>query len=501
MTEDRRFKQAVRRRAQSDGTSYSEARASMSDDLLGGLPGQDTLRWLIFIHGRGTTAEELLHYCTDPGGPAAIETALRWWNDSPDLDSWRRGGARIKRVEDRGDGKLALWVDVAEESWELQVELEATHPFRLVNYRPQITPRHGRPWAELQDAIGSHRAVPRSQLSRADRQRVADVVDSWMTTHAVPGLAVGILDHSRPVHVEVRGLADVSRERPVSETTLFGTGSVTKVVIALALLELQDRGTLTLDALVAHHLESIRVDTPEGWNPPTIRDVLTHTAGFPARLGRREWATSAPRNIQEVTGDSVCPVAPPARAFEYSNLGYALLGALISDVTEQSLAEAIRELVFEPIGLQHSSISEMAAPRLGSGDAHGHLSAHGLVAVSPPTVTPYLGSAGLVTNLRDFQRLVSWLLAAPRRRLAQMVERTVPHWEREGREARQGLGLATFRYGSRYTVHHGGSLNGFSALMSLAPGAGVAVVVLANTIGYAKPSNFDLQLLDAVGIV
>lgn len=499
MTRDRRFKQAVRLRAERDGSSYAAARASMGDDLLDGLQGEDSLRWLLAVHRNGTTAEELLRYWTDPGGPAALETSLRWWNDSPDLDGWRRGGARVKRVEPGDDGRLTLWVDVAEESWELQVRLEPTSPFRLLDYRPQITPRHGRPWADLQDDVSRHKTV-HSQLPRQQRDEVSRVLDAWMTTHAVPGVAMGIVREGEPVHVEARGLAGLGREDPVTETTLFGTGSVTKVVVALALLELQDRRLLSVDAPLSRYLTSIRLDIPEGWEGPTIRDVLTHTAGFPARLGRREWATPDPRNVEEVTGGTVRPVAPPGQAHEYSNLGYALLGALISDVTRQNLPEAIRDLVLDPLGLDDSFISATAAPRPGSGEALGHLSAHGVVALSPPVVIPYLGAAGLVTNLSDLQRLVGWLLAAPRHRLHQMVEHTVLNWTREGREARQGLGLATFRYGSRYTVHHNGSANGFSALVAMAPDASAAVVVLANTIGYMKFANFDLQLLDAAGI-
>ena len=471
----------------------------MRDDLLDGVPGEDTLRWLLAIHVNGTSAEELLRYWTDPGGPAALETALRWWNDSPDLDGWRRGGARVKHVEPGEDGRLTLWVDVAEERWELQIRLEPAPPFRLLDYRPQITPRHGRPWAELQDVVSRHKAF-QSHLTRGQRERLAPVLDSWMTTHAVPGLAVGILRDDEPVHVEVRGIADLDGEVPVTETTLFGTGSVMKVVVALALLELQDRRVLSIDAPLARHLSSIRLDTPDAWDQPTIRDVLTHTGGFPARLGRREWSTPDPRDIVEVTGGVVRPVAPPGRSHEYSNLGYALLGALISDVTQQALPEALRSLVLDPIGLNNSIISALAAPRPKSGEAGGHLSAHGVVAASPPVVWPYLGAAGLVTDLSNLQRFVGWLLAAPRRRLHQMVEHTAPNWTKEGREARQGLGLATWRYGSRYTVHHGGSLNGFSALVSMSPESSAAVVALSNTIGYAKFNNFDLQLFDAAGI-
>lgn len=498
MTRDRRFKQAVRLRAKRDGTPYAAARASMGEDLLEGLPGESTLRWLLSVHRNGTSAEELLRCWTDPGGPAALETSLRWWNDSPDLDGWRRGGARVKRVEPGDDGSLAIWVDVAEERWELQVRLEPTAPFRLLEYRPQITPRDGRRWADLEDVVDRHRTA-HSQLPDSRRERVAGLLDSWIATHAVPGLAVAILHQGEPVHTEVRGLAGLAREIPVTETTSFGTGSVTKVVVALALLELQDRGVLSIEAPISRHLSSIRVDTPDGWQEPTVRDVLTHTAGFPARLGRREWAAPSPRNIEEVTGGTVRPVAPPAQTHEYSNLGYALLGALIRDVTQQNLPEALRELVLHPTGLHSSVISATAAPRAGSGEADGHLSAHGVVALSPPSVTPYVGAAGFVTNLSDFQRLAGWLLTAPRRRLHQMVGDTVPIWSREGREARQGLGFATFRYGSRYTVHHGGSLNGFSALVSLSPDAGAGIVFLANTIGYAKLANLDLQLFQAAG--
>lgn len=497
MTRDRRFKQVVRARAERDGSSYSAARASMGDDLLDGLPGEDTLRWLLGIHRNGTTAEELLQHFTNPGGAAALETSLRWWNDSPDLDGWRRGGARVTRVEPADDERVAIWADVGEERWELQVRLEPTAPFRVMGYRPQITPIHGRAWAELQDVVGRHRAV-QSELDAAHGDRVARLLDSWVTTHAVPGVAVAILHEGEAVHVEVRGIAALSQEVPVTETTLFGTGSVTKVVVALALLELQDRGVVDIEAPLASYLTSIRVESPDGWKAPTIRDLLTHRGGFPRVLSRREWAVPDPRDVWDATGGTVRPVAPPTE-FHYSNLGYALLGALICDVTGNDLHAALRELVFQPVGLDSSLISPTAAPPPGPGGPSGHLSAHGVVAVYSPVVTPYLGAGGLVTNLSDLQRLANWLLAKPRHRLNQMVERTVLNWAKEDREARQGLGLATWRHDSRYVVFHNGSFNGFSALVSMSPEHSAAVVLLANTIGFDKLANLDLQLFDAAG--
>jgi D-alanyl-D-alanine carboxypeptidase len=154
------------------------------------------------------------------------------------------------------------------------------------------------------------------------------------------------------------GLADVVRRVPVSRATTYAGFSVTKTVTAAAIVQLVERGALTLDDSAAHYVS----DFPY---PPeiTVRHLLTHSAGIPNPIPlswihlRDEHASFDRDAFFRVIFDRNRKVkAVPNARFGYSNLGYVLLGRIIEQISGRGYEQYVTENILEPIGLSPDEV-------------------------------------------------------------------------------------------------------------------------------------------------
>jgi serine-type D-Ala-D-Ala carboxypeptidase/endopeptidase len=153
--------------------------------------------------------------------------------------------------------------------------------------------------------------------------------------HKLPGLVAGIVDQGQLVHVTALGMADREAGRPVGSDTAFRIASMTKNMTALAILSLRDAGKVVLDAPLAEYVPqfaAVRPATADS-KPVMVRDLLCHVAGF---VTDDPWGDRvlgmAPAGLDELIAAGTLFARPPGLAFEYSNLGYALLGRVLTNV-------------------------------------------------------------------------------------------------------------------------------------------------------------------------
>lgn len=169
----------------------------------------------------------------------------------------------------------------------------------------------------------------------------------------VPGIAWGLMRHGELVASggageSVRGSAVVP-----GPDTVFRIASMTKSFTASAVLLLRDRGALRLDDPVVEHCPWVdTIGTPADSHPLTIRDLLTMQAGLPTDDPWGDRQESLPIDqFDELVASGLMFTRPPRTRFEYSNLGYALLGRVISQVSGQEYTTFMRQEVLEPLGL------------------------------------------------------------------------------------------------------------------------------------------------------
>ncbi|TVP53823.1 MAG: class A beta-lactamase-related serine hydrolase, partial [Gemmatimonadales bacterium] len=170
------------------------------------------------------------------------------------------------------------------------------------------------------------------------------------------GLGLGVFHAGEPVFSEGFGWADLEHRVPVTDSTVFRIGSVTKQFTAAAILRLAEEGALSLDDELTRFLP----DYPTGDHPITVRHLLNHTSGIPnyTALGAA-WLSgiTLDRSHDEMLAlfqDEPLDFEPGQR-FAYSNSGYYLLGMVIEEVTGRPYDEFMEEDIFEPLGLRDTS--------------------------------------------------------------------------------------------------------------------------------------------------
>lgn len=186
--------------------------------------------------------------------------------------------------------------------------------------------------------------------------QAADPVDTYvhseMQREHIPGLSLLVSRDGKPVRAQGYGLANVELQVPVKPETIFQSGSVGKQFTATAVMMLVEEGKIKLDDPVTNYLK----DAPAAWNQVTIRELLSHTAGFtdyPKTFDfRRDYTEADLLKIVERI-----PLAyPPGTRWSYANLGYLTLGIVIHQVTGEFYGDFLQERIFHPLGMTTTRI-------------------------------------------------------------------------------------------------------------------------------------------------
>ena len=329
----------------------------------------------------------------------------------------------------------------------------------------------------------------------------------------IPGLVYGIVADGRLVYVRGLGVQDLESNRPVTAETLFRIASMTKAFTALTVLKLRDEGKLQLDALAETYVPELR-----DWKYPTldsprirVRDLLNHTAGFVTDdpWGDRQTPLPEPE-FSRLLREGVPFARAPETAMEYSNLGFALLGRIITNVSGHPYAETITSTLLQPLGMESSGFFVDAVPR--ERRALGYRWEDDAWRLEPTLAHGAFGAmGGIQTSANDYAKWVAYLLSAwPPRDAADSgpVKRATVRELAQGSNFPQLVerpghtGSAACRQAATYamgmwvaidcdlglTLRHSGGYPGYGSHVLLLPDQGVGIFALANRT-YAGPSG------------
>ncbi len=207
----------------------------------------------------------------------------------------------------------------------------------------------------------AHAATPSpAALSEVDR-----IFADWRLASHAPGLAYGIVADGKLVYAKGLGVLDTASNRPVANDSLFRIASMSKAFTALAILKLRDEGKVVLDAPAENYVPELKA-----WKYPTtdapkitVRNLLTHSAGFVEDnpWGDRQQVLTEPE-FTAMLKDGVSFARGPGLGMEYSNLGYALLGRIISNVSGVRYQDYIRRELMVPLGMGSTTYDIFASP-------------------------------------------------------------------------------------------------------------------------------------------
>ncbi|MCC6408549.1 MAG: serine hydrolase [Planctomycetes bacterium] len=338
--------------------------------------------------------------------------------------------------------------------------------------------------------------------------------DEWLeTTRAAwktPAVAVAIVHGGKTVHAVACGLADVEANRAATPDSLFAIGSSTKAFTTFVLGTLVDEGKVAWDDRVQKYLPEFRVEDPTLSTLLSVRDLITHRSGMPRH--DLVWYNSPDTRAELVARLAHLPASADLRTtFQYNNLMFLTAGYLAERVSGKAWEELVRERIFAPLGMTRSNFAvadmardpDHAEPYALDDDKAKHL---------PMRKIDSVGPAGSINS--SVNEMANW------------VKLHLAQGKRDGRELVQpdtlaelhtvftpmssdpsstetiaigyALGWFVDVYRGHLRVHHGGNIDGYSALVAFLPNDDWGLVVLTNENGSALPELVARHAFDRV---
>ncbi|MBC8155590.1 MAG: beta-lactamase family protein [Bacteroidetes bacterium] len=362
----------------------------------------------------------------------------------------------------------------------------------------------------------------RMKIIEATFPAIEKIYRDYATKNHFPGLAFGLVVDGKLVYSGGTGYADVAKKIPATPKSAFRIASMTKSVTAMAILKLRDEGKLRLDDPVGQYIPDVAklayltADAPS----LTVRNLMTHSGGFPEDnpWGDRQLANTDADLLTFIKG-GISFANVPGTTYEYSNLGFAMLGRIITNVSGQQYQQYITDKILKPLGMTHTEWEYANVP--ASQLALGYRWLNGQWVEEPLLHDGSYGAmGGLITSIEDFSQYVAFHLAAwpPRNESENPVLRRSsvremhlprtfsgfnPNFKFPGGRATPivshyayGLGWTRDGDGREYVAHSGG-LPGFGSQWRMMADYGIGVIAFGN-LTYANIGSVNWAVLDAL---
>jgi D-alanyl-D-alanine carboxypeptidase len=358
---------------------------------------------------------------------------------------------------------------------------------------------HGAPAPHASDEP----ALPAATV--ADLQQTLDGV---VAANVAPGVSLFLDRPGYAAWSGTSGVADLATQAPLLPAARCRAGSILKMAVATAVLELVEEGELDLDAPLPALLPSDITSSIANADAITLRMLLDHTSGVPdwddAELHALVAADPARIwSFDELLERAVAKPVPfaPGSGWAYSNTDYTLLGAILERATKEPWRNVVRERVFARAGLGETSLPDEGNVRC-DGCSRGYEPIDGMLVdlteVDPSMAGPAGGDA-LITTPADLAKLLDALVAGKLfdqpGTLDQMLDFTaapVPEWAQTG----YGLGVARYEAGGVEFIGHIGGTAGFHSFVFFEPSSGATLSGYMNSDG-----NFGAFVVPALGAI
>ncbi len=333
----------------------------------------------------------------------------------------------------------------------------------------------------------------------AQDPRVASALElarAWLEAQRayerIPGISVAIVRDQDLLWEGGFGQADVADGRPAAADTLYSICSISKLFTSIAVMQQRDAGKLSLDDPVGRQLPWFHLKHTEGEGDVTIEGLLTHASGLPQEPNIAYW--SAP-DFPFPTREEIVAKVPtidalyaPELNFQYSNIGFTLLGEIVEATSGQAYGAYANEKILAPLGLT-STTPEIPVAERGKRLAVGYSSRDREGKRQPLpffTINAVAPAAGYASDVSDLARFASWqfrLLASGGTEVLKATtlrEMQRIHWAEPDFEMLWGLGFHIWRSGDKTFVGHDGSCPGFRTALLISRTDKIATVFLAN---------------------
>jgi CubicO group peptidase (beta-lactamase class C family) len=351
-------------------------------------------------------------------------------------------------------------------------------------------------------------------------------LNSLLAQHGVIGGAIAVVHAGHPPIEFFHGEARADTHQPIDAATAYNWASITKTMTAIAILQLRDRGMLSLDDPAVRYVPELR-QVHDAYSPIdaiTIRQLLTHSAGF--RNPTWPWDCDDAANcdwqpFEPTRWSQVAAMLPythvafkPGTRWSYSNLGYVFLGQIIERLTGDDFEVYITKNILMPLGMTHSYFDR--APWF----LEPNVSASYLRAGAKRTPQPFNFDTGITTSnsglkapITDMEKYARFLIGEPANDIVLKRSSLEEAWSTTrpgilpavqqgeaptaytsgpgGAQPMMGLGFFVLSSDGHRYIFHDGDQGGFSSELLLDPADKCAALLVVNTTDTGQPAPSD----------
>ncbi|HTR29025.1 MAG TPA: serine hydrolase domain-containing protein [Puia sp.] len=317
-----------------------------------------------------------------------------------------------------------------------------------------------------------------------------------------PGIAVSIQQRGAVIYENTAGLANPNpggaveaAGTPIDSTTNFRMASVTKQFTAMAILLLEKDHRLSVEDPIGRWLPELPKDIGKH---VLIRHLLTHSSGiedYESLIPDSQTSQVLDKDVLDLLSRHDTTYFAPGTRFRYSNSGFCLLALIVERASRQSYAAYIKNRIFLPLQMDHSTVYEKGNPIFHRAMGFAKDSTGAIIPRDQSVTSATKGDGGIYTSLTDYRKWIAGLqqnrlidLPAALSRLRFPME--TPAW--------YAAGWFITRTRPRI-LYHSGSTCGFENQVIWIPGSGWSIVFFSNLAGNTAAFAKILEILDAAG--
>jgi len=346
------------------------------------------------------------------------------------------------------------------------------------------------------------------QVNKNPLEGFDEFVEKQMKEWNVPGIAIAVIKDGNVILSKGYGYRNAEKQLEVTPNTLFAIGSATKAFTVMSMGLLVDEGKLNWDKPVRTYLPEFKMYDLFASVRMTPRDLVTHRSGLP-RHDAMWYNSSLSRKELFNRLQYLKPNEDFRAVFQYQNLMFMTAGYLVGQISGGTWEQFVQDKIFNPLGMKNSNFS-VEESRKTEDFAFPYTKDDDTVKKIPFRNIDTIGPAGSInSNINEMAQWVLLHLNKGKHNGTQFIsEKTItemhtpqmviksPVQYNEIPLSNYGMGWFIQPYRGHYKLHHGGNIDGFSALVTFMPQDSIGTVILTNLNGTPLPSIIAYNIED-----
>ncbi len=337
---------------------------------------------------------------------------------------------------------------------------------------------------------------------------IDEFIKERIAGEGIPGLSLVITRGDEIIYLKGFGVTSLKHPTPVTENTVFDLASATKSFTAMGILLLASDGLIDLDTPLQYYIPDFKLADKDASRQITVRQLLNHTSGIPGTFTE----PLAFHDGEDAFSKLVAALAKvelngkPGSSFEYSNINYCLLGALVEAVTNLSFEDYMAQRLFIPLGMTGTTLYPDEAARMERADGHQSLFGN-IVTRNIPIYRSAKPAGWVMSSTADMGR---WILLFINHGVLdggqvipdEVIEEALTpeiYYEQEGQDIGYGMGwFVGYSTSGVGVIWHGGDTPNFATEMILIPEYELGLTMLVNSQSSPQVHNMAAAIAGMV---